>query len=137
MQDGLPLGEGSRNYDHGSDGSSSGLCKMSLASCAGSSFWGLTYERNIMAKATEIPFEGIDSHPMTGIASRGPSDSSTKGILVSIPKPSCNTTSPLAIIPGERSPEGSISRGMTSPSERLIGLSVVAIWEAGPSMMTS
>ena len=34
-----------------------------------------------MAKATEIPFEGIDSHPTIGIASRGPSDSSTKGIL--------------------------------------------------------
>ena len=137
MQDGPPLGAGSRNYNQGFVVSSSSLSGKPLVSCANSSLWGLAYEKKIMANAAEIPFEGIDSHPIIGIASRGPSDSSTKGILVSIPKPSCNTTSPLAIMPGESSPEGSTSRPMTSPLEILIGLSVVAIWEAGQSMKTS
>ena len=137
IRDAPPLGGSSRSYDYDGDGSSSELSEITPVSYADSSFWGLAYEKKIIARATESPFEGTDNHPTTGIASRGPSDSSTKGILVSIPKPSCRTTSPLAIMPGESSPEGSISRLITSPSERLIGLSVVAIREAGPSMMTS
>ena len=70
MQDGPPQGEGSRSYDQGRVGSSSALYGMALVSSAVSSFRDLAKEKKIMAKATEIPFEGIDSHPMIGIASR-------------------------------------------------------------------
>ena len=64
MRGGPPLGGVSRSYDHGGDGFSSELSEITPVSCADSSFWRLAYEKKIMARATELQFEGTDEHPI-------------------------------------------------------------------------
>ena len=82
---------------------------------------------------TSRPLEGWESQASQPFPEKGDSASKSNGMRCSIPLLSDKTNSPLASIPGSRSPAGSISSEMESPGERVIGEVAEAILSAAPS----